>query len=175
MNIHYLKDTFPTSPCFQSKDQKTFPVKDQIVNVLEFVGHTITFANTQSCCVVQKQPETVDKLMGITIFQENFIYKNRWQAYRLHFANLCFKAGLSTQKEGKRGSKHHQIYAAKSKHQKKKKCRILFIGDTCIWSLVLPWPLITTVTSLVVQFLRPLYMSRSHIKEKLLKSRTLST
>lgn len=120
MNIHYLKDTFPTSPCFQSKDQKTFPVKDQIVNVLEFVGHTITFANTQSCCVVQKQPETVGKLMGITIFQENFIYKNRWQAYRLHFANLCFKAGLSTQKEGKRGSKHHQIYAAKSKHQKKK-------------------------------------------------------
>lgn len=42
----------PRSTRHQSKDQKTFSVKDQRVNILDFVGHIVSVAYSSVCFLI---------------------------------------------------------------------------------------------------------------------------
>lgn len=48
---------------------QTFSVKGQIINILGSVGHTASVTTILKCFVAQKQSETVNKQMGMALFQ----------------------------------------------------------------------------------------------------------
>lgn len=54
-----------------TRDQQTFSIKDQIVNVLGTSGHMVSDTTTQLCHPSMTQ--TTRKRMGMGAFHENFI------------------------------------------------------------------------------------------------------
>lgn len=105
--LSYLKATFPAIPHFQCRDRQAFPVKGQIViNALESLGHTISVAKIQACCVPQKQSQTVfikgHNCVSIKFYLQKLAAGDLPEAHRPDSANPCFRARQRTQKEAKR-------------------------------------------------------------------------
>lgn len=46
---------------FQTRGQPSFSVKDQIVNIFGFVGHTVSIATTHCAVVMLKWAQTMQK------------------------------------------------------------------------------------------------------------------
>lgn len=54
------------------------PVKMQIINILDFANHIISFPTTEICHLRQRQPQTLCKWVGMAISWSNYIYKYMW-------------------------------------------------------------------------------------------------
>ena len=73
-----------------TKGWKFFSEKGHIVNILGSVGHVFSVAATQLCNSTAKISQTIVlKTMLVTVFQYNFIYKNRLQIIFVPQAVAC--------------------------------------------------------------------------------------
>lgn len=61
-------------PFIYSRGWQTFSVRDQILNILDDVSHTISVSTIQLCLCSAKTAIDNSKCVGVTTFQKNLIY-----------------------------------------------------------------------------------------------------